>query len=141
MVHSIHNSKSDKDTQVIGEEFAKELKPGDIVLLYGDLGFGKTTFVKGVAKGLGVTSRIISPTFVVIRSHKTHSGELSHIDLYRLENKEQLKEIGLDELMQDKFSIKLIEWPERMNMGGKRWEVKFKMNKDNTRTINIYEYK
>lgn len=151
MVHSIHNSKSDKETQVIGQAFAKKLKSGDIVLLYGDLGFGKTTFTKGVAKGFGITSRIISPTFVVVRSHniikklEVRSQELEvmyHIDLYRIESKKQLVEIGLEEILQDKNSIKLIEWAEKLDRLPKpRWDVKLQMNKDGVRTINLHEYK
>lgn len=154
MVHSTYTSKSDKETQDIGLEFARGLKPGDTVLLHGDLGFGKTTFIKGVAKGLGIKSRIISPTFVVIRSHKfkiqkakgkstnQNSKVLQHIDLYRIENKKQLVEIGLEEILRNKNSIKLIEWAEKLDRLPKaRWEIKLQMNKDNTRTINIYEYK
>lgn len=147
-------SSSDKQTQEIGFQFAQRLRPGDCMFLYGDLGFGKTTFVKGVAKGLGIKSRIISPTFVVVRSHKVKSQKskgkivgqnskvLYHIDLYRIENRKQLEEIGLEEILQDKNSIKLVEWPERMDVGErKRFEVRFVMNKDTTRTINIYEHK
>lgn len=142
----IYESKSDKDTRSIGQEFAKRLKPGDCVFLYGDLGFGKTTFVKGVAAGLGINSRIISPTFVVVRSHhiqdqKSKIQGLIHIDLYRIESKKQLVEIGLEEVLQDKNSIKLVEWPERMGkLSRQRWNIVFDMNKDNTRTIKINEH-
>lgn len=147
MVHGTYNSKSYKETQDIGFRFAQGLKPGDTVYLYGDLGFGKTTFVKGVAKGLGINSRIISPTFVIVRSHKiehpkSNIQNLVHVDLYRIENKKQLEEIGIDEMINDTFSIKLVEWPEKgEGMGKPQWKVRFVMNKDNTRTINIYEYK
>lgn len=123
-------SKSDTDTQEAGFEFSKELKPGDIVLLYGDLGFGKTTFVKGVAKGLGIDSRIISPTFTIIRIHEN----MHHIDLYRIENMKQLEEIGLKEILEDKSSIKLIEWPEKLDsVPEERWEVRFEMEGENRR--------
>lgn len=147
MVHSTYNSKSDKETQDIGFKFAQGLKPGDCVFLYGDLGFGKTTFVKGIAKGLGITSRIISPTFVVVRTHniqdpKSKIQDLIHIDLYRIEGEKQLIKLGLEEILLDKVSIKLIEWPERMaKLSRQRWDIVFDMNKDNTRTINLYEYK
>jgi tRNA threonylcarbamoyladenosine biosynthesis protein TsaE len=127
-------SKSEEDTMKAGEELAQGLKPGSIVLIYGNLGYGKTTFVKGVAKGLGIKTRIVSPTFTIIRTHNnTH-----HIDLYRIED---YKNLGLEEILEDPTSIKLIEWPERLRKPpGKRIEVKFTMNKDNTRTINIYEH-
>lgn len=142
-------SRSDVETQKIGEEFAKTLKAGDTVFLFGDLGFGKTTFVKGVARGLGIKSRIISPTFTIIRTH----GKTHHIDLYRVDNYKQLEELGLDEILKDPRSIKLIEWPEKLEkMPKKRWEVRFEMDKKDTRvrsqalvladtrTININEY-
>lgn len=127
-------SKSDEETQMLGQKFAKELKLGDIILLYGNLGYGKTTFVKGIARGLGISSRIISPTFTIIRIH----GNMHHIDLYRIENLKQLEEIGIREILQDKESIKLIEWPEKLSQVPKKHiEVKIRLNKDDTRTINI----
>lgn len=146
MVHGKYISKSDKETQDVGFTFAQGLKLGDNVFLYGDLGFGKTTFTKGVAKGLGIKSRIISPTFVVVRSHhiqdpRSTIQNLAHVDLYRIESKKQLEEIGLEEILQDKNSIKLIEWAERLEkLPATRWEVKFEMNTDGVRTININEY-
>lgn len=143
----VYRSKSDKETQDIGYKFAGKLKAGDIVLLYGDLGFGKTTFVKGVARGLGIKSRIISPTFVLVRLHKTEPGvkglgsSMTHIDLYRLEGKHQLEEIGIGDIIYDKNSIKLIEWAENLDfLPKKRWEVKFGMGNINTRTIEILKY-
>lgn len=141
----LHSTHSDEETRKLGKDLARRLKPGDVVLLYGDLGYGKTTFVKGVAAGLGITSRIISPTYVIIKNYKIGnkiSNVLYHIDLYRLENKKQLDEVGLEDILQDESSIKLIEWPEKMSVGKiKRWEVRFQMNTDNTRTIKIHEYR
>lgn len=150
-------SRSDRETQELGEEFAKRLKPGDVVCLYGDLGYGKTTFVKGVARGLGVKSRIISPTFVIVRQHKLGdrfqalgTRELVHIDLYRIEDERQLVGIGLEDILEDKNAIKLIEWPEKLvELPEKRIDIKFIMNKDkqslradalNTRTITMKIY-
>lgn len=126
-------AKSDKDTRRLGEEFAKNLRPGDIVFLYGDLGFGKTTFVKGVASGLGVTSRILSPTFPIIRRH----DNLYHLDLYRIDDEINLKEMGIFEIMEDPSSIKLIEWPEKIENKNCNWKVEITMNTDSTRTIKI----
>ncbi len=136
MKKTIH-SKSEKDTKDAGYNLAKELKKGDIVLLYGDLGFGKTTFVKGVARGLTIKNRIISPTFTIIREHKN----LYHIDLYRIESNEQIKALGFSEIIESAF-VKLIEWPENIYgfMPKKRIDVKILLNKDNTRTINIARY-
>ena len=127
-------SKSAKETEKIGEKFAKHLKPGDVVCLYGDLGYGKTTFVKGVAKGLGLTARITSPTFTIIRTY----NNMHHVDLYRIEDETQLAEIGIKEILEDPSSIKLIEWPEKMaELPRQRWSIVFEMNKDSDRTIKI----
>lgn len=130
-------SYSKEGTEKIGEEFAKKLHKGDVVLLYGDLGFGKTTFVNGVARGLGVTSRIISPTFPIIRTHP----KFYHIDLYRIEDKKQIEEMGLRELFEDKDLIKIVEWSEKLeSLPEKRWEVRFTLNKNDARVINIIKY-
>ena len=131
------HSKNEIETEKAGFDFAKSLQAGDLVFLYGDLGFGKTTFVKGVARGLGIKTRIISPTFTIVREHKN----LYHIDLYRIESKSQIDGLGLSEILQSDY-IKLIEWPENMfdNLPSKRIDVKILLNKDNTRTINIIKY-
>lgn len=145
-------STSEAETQEIGENFTRKLTPGDIVLLYGDLGFGKTTFVKGIAKGLGIKTRIISPTFVILKGHNIKSKKLNikntnkilkmfHVDLYRIESQSQLEGIGIREIMDHKSSVKLIEWPEKLRiLPDKRKEVRFILNKDNTRTIKILEH-
>ena len=78
------------DTEAAGEELAKVLRSGDIVLLSGQLGAGKTTFVKGVARGLGVVDRVTSPTFTMVRPHECHNDQgistLWHADVYRVES-------------------------------------------------------
>lgn len=130
-------STSDDETQRLGEEFASQLQSGDIVLLYGDLGYGKTTFVKGAMKGLGIQERIISPTFTIIRTH----GNVHHIDLYRLEGEKQLEEIGLQEILRDPAMITFVEWPEKIKKLPQKYiEVVMNINTDNTRTININKH-
>ncbi len=103
-------SKSDFETREIGEEFAKTLKADDVVCLTGDLGAGKTTFTKGIAKALNVPYEPVSPTFNLVN---TYDGDLTlhHFDLYRLQNTEDLYSIDFDEYL---FSggICVIEWPE-----------------------------
>lgn len=154
-------TKSDKETVKLGNEFAKKLKPGDVIFLFGDLGFGKTTFTKGIAEGLGIKERIISPTFTIIREHKvkiqnskgkneikkstpTKSGsvimKMFHVDLYRVENEKQLKEIGISEIINNRSSIVIVEWPEKLPEKKPNWSIYFEMNKDNTRTINIINH-
>lgn len=136
-------SKSKNQTEKLGLEFSKNLKPGDVVCLYGELGSGKTTFVKGLAKGLNVRSRVISPTFIIIRTHLVvGSGDIDnlyHVDLYRLENLKQIKEIGIKDLLRDKKGVTLIEWPEKAGkiLPSKRWEIFFTQKGENTREISI----
>src|SRR5882762_1980249 len=100
-------------TQKIAAKFAKKFQnQGGVIALIGDLGSGKTTFSQGFAKALGVSDKIISPTFVLIRQHKLPKLQrmLFHIDLYRLEGKIDPKELGLKELFDDPNSLVLIEW-------------------------------
>ncbi|MDD5415692.1 MAG: tRNA (adenosine(37)-N6)-threonylcarbamoyltransferase complex ATPase subunit type 1 TsaE [Candidatus Daviesbacteria bacterium] len=107
-------SHGEDETKKIAEKFAKTTK-NHIFTLIGELGAGKTIFVQGFAKGLRITEKIISPTFVLIRQHKIPATTkvLYHIDLYRLENIEDLQQLGLDEILTDPSSIILIEWAEK----------------------------
>lgn len=137
-MEEIFLSTSADKTQKFAEDFAKKLVGGDVVLLYGNLGAGKTTFVQGLARGLGVESRIISPTFIILRRY----GNLHHIDLYRLETEADIAGLGVVELMQDKDNIVVIEWPERLGSAKpeKRWEVHFEATGDEERKIAIKKY-
>src|SRR5579872_7190874 len=132
----IHTTSS-KQTQKAGEAFAKELKAGDIILLYGDLGAGKTTFVQGLAKGLRITKRLISPTFTIIRRYaipkRAKIKTFYHIDLYRTQTEDDLKGLGLQEIMSEKDAVVAIEWPEKLGslLPKKRWEIQFS---DDSRT-------
>lgn len=110
-------SNSSLETQKMGEEFAKSLKGGSVVALYGELGAGKTTFAQGVARGLGIKNRIISPTFIIIRKYTMSKGSISnfyHVDLYRVESGIGLENLGLDEILNDEDSIVVIEWAEKL---------------------------
>ena len=101
-------ANSTDKTKKLAHEIAKKIKEGYVIALYGDLGSGKTTFVRYLVEGLGLKNRVQSPTFVVVRKY----GNINHVDLYRLSSKEEVLEIGLEEMMQDKKSITIIEWPE-----------------------------
>lgn len=107
-------SKTADQTKSLGKAMAKKLVPGDTVAFFGDLGSGKTTFIQGVLEGLGITERVTSPTFVFMKLYKVPEQTVFHIDLYRLEHQDQSKALGIEELLQDHNSIKLIEWPERI---------------------------
>ena len=107
-------SKSEQGTKQFAQRFARKTK-SKIFALTGELGAGKTIFIQGFAKGLGIKDKIISPTFVLIRQHKIpNTGEvLYHIDLYRLENIKSLESLGLGEILTDPNNIVLIEWAEK----------------------------
>lgn len=110
-----YTSFSEKDTKQFAQNLAKNLKI-NIVALTGELGAGKTTFTQGFAKGLGIKDKIISPTFVLIRQHKIPNSEgiFYHIDLYRLEDDQISKGLGLKDLWSNKENIVLIEWAEKI---------------------------
>jgi tRNA threonylcarbamoyladenosine biosynthesis protein TsaE len=99
-------------TKKAGEEFSAQLKPGDVVGFVGGLGAGKTTFIQGMAKGLGIKERIISPTFILMRNYKPN---FFHVDLYRLEGalQEEFENLGLAHLIAEGRSIIAIEWAEK----------------------------
>jgi len=133
-----------EETQALGENFAKKLKGGDFVAFYGDLGSGKTTFIQGLAKGLGIKRRIISPTFIIVRHYEISGGSFYHVDLYRTASKHDLLGVGLDQIMQDKNSIIALEWAEKMNdmLPAKRIDVHCEYLRENDRRkiiISKYE--
>lgn len=135
-----------EETQKAGEEFAKKITGGDILLLFGNLGDGKTTFMQGVAKGLRIQKRIISPTFIIMRKYIVEKNpgiaELYHIDLYRTQTLHDLEGLGLPEILQDKKAIVAIEWPEKLLSlsPAKRIEIRFTTLDENTREIIIEKY-
>lgn len=101
-------TKNKFETIALGMAIAKCVKQGDIILLTGDLGAGKTTFTQGVANGLGINERVISPTFNILKCYFNKTLNLYHIDAYRLE--ENKNDIGLEEFIEGD-GVCLIEWP------------------------------
>jgi tRNA threonylcarbamoyladenosine biosynthesis protein TsaE len=86
-------------------------------LLIGELGAGKTTFVQGIAKGLKIKDRILSPTFVLVRNHAVDFNNiknLNHVDLYRIEKPQDLESLGIEEFVSGKDSVTIIEWADRL---------------------------
>ena len=105
-----------KETQKLAKKFAKTLVGGDIVLLNGDLGAGKTTFVKHVAKKLGVKDEVTSPTFTIMKEYQGKRYKLYHFDMYRLDDGDESTGFGFDDyiMKKDYNAIIFIEWSERV---------------------------
>jgi len=107
-------SKSVKDTINIGKAIAKNLKPSDIICLFGELGSGKTVLTKGIAQGLGIErKRVISPSFVLIREHSQGKLPLHHFDLYRLKEARDILVLGYEEYLYGE-GVTVIEWADRL---------------------------
>ena len=106
-------SRSESETEALGAVLAKDLRPGDVVALTGDLGAGKTAFVRGLARGLSLDpGQVSSPTFALVHEYRGGRLPLFHVDLYRLSGAEA-EDLGLDELgVAD--GVLAIEWPERL---------------------------
>lgn len=102
-----------------GKNFAKKLVGGDIVLLHGDLGAGKTTLTKGIAEFFGI-DEVVSPTFTLMQVYQLSNtaiqqiSNLVHVDTYRLEDEEQLRDIGIEDYLGEKNTVCIIEWPEKI---------------------------
>ena len=102
-------TKSETETHALAEKIAGTLSGGEAILLSGTLGAGKTTFTKGLAKALGVQKTVVSPTFTIIKEYQGTSLMLYHIDMYRIEDEDEIYELGIEELYQ-KDSVTVIEW-------------------------------
>lgn len=104
---------SAEETFRLGEMTGGKLKPGTVVCLDGDLGVGKTVFVKGVAKGLGIKEPVVSPTFTILQEYREGRIPLYHFDVYRIEDPEEMYEIGFDDYLYGD-GVCLIEWAKRV---------------------------
>ncbi|MEZ4506804.1 MAG: tRNA (adenosine(37)-N6)-threonylcarbamoyltransferase complex ATPase subunit type 1 TsaE [Thermomicrobiales bacterium] len=110
----IFETASAEETRALGARIAALLEPGDVLLLHGDLGAGKTTLTQGIGAALGMTELAQSPTFSLVVDTALPSGTtFRHIDLYRLDDPSELDALGFEELMSDPVAITLVEWPER----------------------------
>lgn len=134
MIISTH---SERETIAAAREVAAQLRAGDIVELIGDLGAGKTAFVRGLAEGLGIDpGEVSSPTFTLIQEYSGGRLPLYHVDLYRLEAIE-VDDLGLDELTME-GGVTAIEWPDRLPRPfDEAIRVRIDHGEDTTRTIRI----
>lgn len=130
-------SKDPKQTKELGLKLAHELKGGEIIELIGDLGSGKTTFVQGLAEGLGITRRVLSPTFIIRRSYKGRLN-LEHFDFYRLNGPGDILGLGLEEIVGDSNTVAVMEWPERVGLNQKNArQIRFEYMDEKTRKITL----
>jgi tRNA threonylcarbamoyladenosine biosynthesis protein TsaE len=111
-------TNSPAETETVGEGLGKRLRTGDVVLLTGELGAGKTTFVRGVTRGTGSSAPVASPTFQLVRIYPGRV-QLAHVDLYRVERSAELADLGLEELA-DQGAL-VIEWGDRLQVPGAAW--------------------
>ena len=142
------STKNHEETLALGKELAKNLKPGDIILLFGDLGAGKTTLTQGLCIGLGLNKQayVSSPTFSLMNQYEGIHA-INHIDLYRLDTISQIEALGIEENLFTE-DISIIEWSEKLfledninNQPGlgidKRIEVTISIDKKNHRVFDI----
>ncbi len=133
---SVHKTRSPEETRSLGERMARELVPGDVLLLYGDLGSGKTTFVQGLARGLGVPEEVyvVSPSFALIHEYPGRIP-LFHVDLYRL-SPEEVDDLGLAEIIPR--GVTVIEWSEHLPEEiPARYRIYFRYLSETEREIRI----
>lgn len=122
-------TQSAKDTQNLGHKIGASLTGGEVIALTGNLGAGKTTFVQGVAQGLGIDDRVTSPTFILMKSYSNPSLTLYHLDMYRLEDNfdEEVRGLGLKDIWGKPDTVVIIEWADKIKH----------LLPTNTRFINI----
>ena len=132
-------SHSEGETEGAGRALAATVSAGDVLLLYGDLGAGKTAFVRGIAEGLGISrDEVSSPTFTLIQEYRGGQLPLFHVDLYRIDDPREFDELGLDEIAE--AGVLAIEWAEKLaaRLKPSRYvEVRIEHAGDSARRIDI----
>jgi tRNA threonylcarbamoyladenosine biosynthesis protein TsaE len=127
-------------TQAVAAAIARTVLPGDVLLLDGDLGAGKTTFTQGLARAMGVGEAVTSPTFSLMRSYPTAFGvELIHVDVYRLDTLAEIISLGLPEMLED-GAVAVIEWGDRAApaLGAEHLDIQFALTEvDGERRIEL----
>lgn len=131
-------TKSEKETENLGRVFASKLKPRSIIALYGDLGAGKTAFVRGLARGLGIEKKVSSPTFTIVNELSENGKTLIHFDMYRLSGSDELFDIGWEDYLR-RDCILAVEWSEIVDdiYTGDEISVKIEKLGDNERRITF----
>jgi tRNA threonylcarbamoyladenosine biosynthesis protein TsaE len=131
---------SEIETIGLGREFSLSIRSGTTVALSGDLGTGKTRFVKGVCEGLGVREHVASPTFTIVNEYSGSTLKVYHFDFYRINSAAELDEIGFEEYIEG-GGVCLIEWADRVReiLPPQRFDLFFKLGKDESERIITIE--
>lgn len=138
-----HTTNSPVQTKKIAQGIAEKILEGEyppVLALEGDLGAGKTTFLQGLAKGLGIKERVLSPTFVIMKKFKIPKSSfnfLYHFDCYRIQEPEEIIKLGFKEIIKDPKNVVAVEWAEKIEdaLPGKLLKVKFEFIDEKTRKI------
>lgn len=141
---STHRTRSAEETMALGAEFSARLAAGSVVACTGPLGAGKTHFIKGICRGLGVAAHVASPTFTIINEYEApeRGVRICHVDCYRIASAPELRETGFEEYLGGDW-ICLIEWPERVEaiLPARRFNVRLAAgSEENVREITIEEH-
>ncbi len=134
-----YTSRSELDTMELAENIESEKFPGMIICLDGELGSGKTVFVKGFAKSLGISENITSPTFNIVKEYENGEMKLNHMDVYRLEETDET--IAFNDYFKEN-AVTIIEWSELIEdkLPNERLDIKFKVIDENTRVLVLKPY-
>lgn len=133
----VYYTNSDKETEAIGEAFGRSVKDGTVVAMYGDLGAGKTAFVRGMARGMGISERVSSPTFTIVNEY-LGDRTLIHFDMYRLDSADELFDIGWEDYL-SRGAVCAVEWSENVEEAFYGDEIRLTIEKtsDTSRKITI----
>ena len=137
----VYTSNSTEETEKIACEFAKTLLGGEVITLDGDLGAGKTAFVRGLANGLGITDRVSSPTFTIVNEYHNGNIPLFHLDVYRISTEDEMYDIGWDDYIA-RGAVIVVEWASNVPGIFDDDVIRIEIGKDNNvsedyRTITI----
>lgn len=133
------HTHSAAETRRLGAALGAQLEPGDVVLLHGDMGAGKSELARGIARGLGVSGPVPSPSFTILNAYPDARVPFQHFDWYRVSDASELEESGLDEVIGD--GVTVIEWPERAPAlwPSRRLEITIRKLSDEARAIALLE--
>lgn len=126
-------------TTAVATRLAPLLRGGDLLALTGDLGAGKTFFARGLARALGVTEPVTSPTFTIVQEYPAPPWRLYHVDLYRLTDAEQAVAFGIDDYLDDPAGITVVEWPDRLGplLDSRAWRLEFSITGPTSRRLQV----